>query len=421
MTSAWPPRCSRVLPIAARTTTSRRGDDKAWLGASRLSIIDLEGGRQPLTDESGLILASQNGEIYNYVELRADLERRGHTLPTAGDTETIVHLYEEYGTRFVEHLRGMFAIAIWDGRDGPARPGPRPARQEAAVLAAARRAPDLRLGAEGDHGGSRRSSGSSTARPSTCTSSTSTSRRRWTILEGVNKLPPASVLIWDGGEPHIERYWSPSYEPKAHASARGASTKGCRLLREAVRLRLRSDVPVGVFLSGGMDSSVVTALMAEQSAEPVRTFSIGFEDAVLRRARLCARRRRALRDRPHRRGRQPRRDRAAARPRGALRRAVRRFVGGPDLPRRRSWPPRQLKVVLTGDGGDETFGGYSRYRVNGIFGTLDLRPDALAHRRGPSRPGRTRPLGSQSRTQRRLRIAEGAVRAYARTSVTSPR
>src|SRR6478735_8951728 len=95
-----------------------RGDEKAWLGASRLSIIDIEGSRQPLTDESGLILASQNGEIYNYVEIRADLERRGHTLTTAGDTETIVHLYEEYGTQFVDHLRGMFAIAIWDGRTG---------------------------------------------------------------------------------------------------------------------------------------------------------------------------------------------------------------------------------------------------------------------------------------------------------------
>ena len=94
------------------------GDERAWLGASRLSIIDLEGGRQPLTDESGLILASQNGEIYNYIELREDLERRGHRYHDAGDTETIVHLYEEYGTRFVEHLRGMFAIAIWDGRAG---------------------------------------------------------------------------------------------------------------------------------------------------------------------------------------------------------------------------------------------------------------------------------------------------------------
>src|ERR1035437_7249421 len=94
------------------------GDARALLGARRLAIIDLDGGRQPLTDESGLIVATQNGEIYNYLELRDDLERAGHRFRTASDTETIVHLYEEYGTSFVQHLRGMFAIAIWDGRAG---------------------------------------------------------------------------------------------------------------------------------------------------------------------------------------------------------------------------------------------------------------------------------------------------------------
>ena len=382
-----------------------RGDDKAWLGASRLSIIDIEGSRQPLTNESGLILASQNGEIYNYVELRSDLERRGHTLTTAGDTETIVHLYEEYGTRFVEHLRGMFAIAIWDGRVGRLvlardRLGKKPLYWRLAAgrltygseLKAIMQDPDLERVVD-------REALELFLQHQYVPSP-------WTILKGVAKLPPASVLTWDGGEPHIERYWSPSYEPKDGRPHEELVEEGLTLIREAVRLRLRSDVPVGVFLSGGMDSSVVTALMAEQSVEPVRTFSIGFEDQSydeLGYARAVANRYGTIHSEeivsldaiellPH-----------------LAEHYDEPFADSSAVPTFRvaQLAARQLKVVLTGDGGDETFGGYSRYRVNGIFGTLDLVPTPLLI--AAARAGRvlTRPLGSQSRTQKRLRIAEG--------------
>ena len=339
------------------------------------------------------------------MELRADLERRGHTLTTAGDTETIVHLYEEYGTRFVEHLRGMFAIAIWDGRTGRLvlardRLGKKPLYWRLAAgrltygseLKSIMADPDLERVVD-------REALDLYLQHQYVPSP-------WTILEGVNKLPPASVLTWDGGEPHIERYWSPSYEPKDTRPHEELVDEGLSLIREAVRLRLRSDVPVGVFLSGGMDSSVVTALMAEQSVEPVRTFSIGFEDQSydeLGYARAVAERYGTVHSEeivsldaiellPH-----------------LAEHYDEPFADSSAVPTFRvaQLAARQLKVVLTGDGGDETFGGYSRYRVNGIFGTLDMVPTPLLV--AAARAGRvvTRPLGPQSRTQKRLRIAEG--------------
>jgi asparagine synthase (glutamine-hydrolysing) len=381
------------------------GDERAVLGARRLAIIDLAGGRQPLRDESGQIIATQNGEIYNYIELHAELERRGHRFQTVSDTETIVHLYEEYGTRFVEHLRGMFAIAIWDGRTNRLvlardRLGKKPlywrladgrlsyGSELKAILAdptvervVDREALDLYLQHQ--------------YVPSP-----------WTILKGVAKLPPASVLTWDGGEPTIERYWLPSYEPKTERPYEDDVDEGMAIVREAVRLRLRSDVPVGVFLSGGMDSSVVTALMADQSADPVRTFSIGFENQTydeLEYARAVAQqfgtvhseeivRLDAIELLPH-----------------LADHFDEPFADSSAVPTFRvsQLAAQHLKVVLTGDGGDESFGGYSRYRVNGIFAAFDPVPGSLL--RVAARAGRlaTTPLGSQSRLRRRLRIAEG--------------
>jgi asparagine synthase (glutamine-hydrolysing) len=381
------------------------GDDRAMLGARRLAIIDLEGGRQPLRDESGLIVATQNGEIYNYIELHADLERKGHRFQTVSDTETIVHLYEEYGTGFVEHLRGMFAIAIWDGRTGRLvlardRLGKKPiywrladgrltyGSELKAILAdpsvdrvVDREALDLYLQHQ--------------YVPSP-----------WTILKGVAKLPPASVLTWDGGEPTIERYWLPSYEPKTSQSLEDDVDEGMAIVREAVRLRLRSDVPVGVFLSGGMDSSVVTALMADLSADPVRTFSIGFENQTfdeLAYARAVAERFGTVHSEEI-----VRLDAIALLP-DLADHFDEPFADSSAVPTFRvsQLAAQHLKVVLTGDGGDESFGGYSRYRVNKIFEAFDPVPSPLL--RAAARAGRlaTAPLGSQSRLRKRLRIAEG--------------
>ncbi|HEY4190496.1 MAG TPA: asparagine synthase (glutamine-hydrolyzing), partial [Candidatus Limnocylindrales bacterium] len=274
------------LANAMLATLAHRGPDEqrvfadahAAIGARRLSIIDLDTGSQPLGNEDGSIQVTQNGEIYNYVELRDELLARGHTLRTHGDTETIALLYEDFGDDFVDHLRGMFAIAIWDSR------------RQRLVLARDRlgKKPIYWTIRDG-----RLAWGSELkallADPSQPRELDRVALARFlqyqyipapgTILHGVHKLEPASVLTWEAGEIRIRRYWSPTYGPKVSRPLEEDRDEGRELLREAVRLRLRSDVPVGLFLSGGMDSSTVLALMAEASSQPVRTFTIGFEDA----------------------------------------------------------------------------------------------------------------------------------------------
>jgi asparagine synthase (glutamine-hydrolysing) len=381
------------------------GDARANIGATRLSIIDIEGGRQPQRGESGQILATQNGEIYNYVELRDELEKRGHQFRTHSDTETIVHLYEEHGTRFVDHLRGMFAIAIWD------------APRRRLVLARDRlgkkplywRLADGRL----TYGSELKAIMEDASLPRVVDSEALQLYLQymyvpapWTILQGVSKLPPASVLVWDGsGPPSIERYWIPKYEPKVRRSLEDDIEEGMELIREAVRLRLRSDVPVGAFLSGGMDSTVVTALMAEQSADPIRSFSIGFEEAAfdeLSYARAVANRYGTIHTEET-----VRLDAIELLPELADH-FDEPFADSSAIPTFRvaQLAARELKVVLTGDGGDESFGGYSRYRVNGIIGAMDVvpRPFLVA----AARAGRiaTTPLGPYARLHRRFRAAE---------------
>jgi asparagine synthase (glutamine-hydrolysing) len=379
------------------------GERRTMLGTRRLAIIDLSGGRQPLTDESGLILASQNGEIYNYVELNEDLERRGHVFRTKSDTETIVHLYEEYGTSFVDHLRGMFAIAIWDGRTGRLvlardRLGKKPlywrladgrltyGSELKAVLEdpTAERVVDrdaLALYLQYQY----------VPAP-------------WSILRGVHQLPPAGILTWDGGTPDVRRYWTPAYEPKTRRDIREDEEEGLALIREAVRLRLRSDVPVGVFLSGGMDSSIVTAVMAEASAEPVRTFSIGFENEAydeLPYARAVARQFGTIHTEEV-----VSLDAIALLP--ELADHFDEPFGDPSaIPTFRvaQLAGSQLKVVLTGDGGDECFGGYHRYTTHGTYGRLDVVPGPLLRLAAGSGRLATTPLGSRSRLRRRLRVA----------------
>jgi asparagine synthase (glutamine-hydrolysing) len=381
------------------------GDGRALLGVRRLAIIDVAGGRQPLTDESGLILASQNGEIYNYVELQADLERRGHRFTSDhSDTETIVHLYEEYGLDFVQHLRGMFAIAIWDGRIGQLvlardRLGKKPLYwrlhdgrltygSELKVILEDPRAERV---VDRDALGLYLQYAYVPAPQS--------------ILKGVAKLPPASILTWTGEAPRVERYWSPAYSPKTKQSLEEDVDEGLALIREAVRLRLRSDVPVGVFLSGGMDSSVVTALMAEESAEPVRSFSIGFDDRAF--DELPYARRVAERFSTQHTEEVVRLDAVELLP--DLARHFDEPFGDPSaVPTFRvaQIAAQHLKVVLTGDGGDESFGGYTRYRAHPIFGALDVVPAPLL--RGAARFGQVvmAPLGDRSRLRHRLKTAE---------------
>lgn len=346
-------------------------DTNAAIGYRRLAIIDVEGGRQPMSGENRQIHVTQNGEIYDYVETRRDLEAKGHQFTTRSDTEVIAHLYEDDPTGFPRRLRGMFAIAIWD------------AGAQRLVLARDR------LGKKPLYwrlSGDRLVYGSELKTviedPDEPREVDRTSLARFlqygyvpapdTILRGVRKLPPASILTWEGGEPTIDCYWHPTYEPKSNLRP-GEDTDAClELLRESVRLRLRSDVPVGVFLSGGMDSSVVTALMAETSSHPVRTYSIGFEE-------------RSYDELPY--------ARAVAQHFGTQHHedVVRLDAIGllPELAEHYDEPladssaiatfrvaqiaARDLKVVLTGDGGDEAFGGYERYRLHAalqLFGRI---------------------------------------------------
>jgi asparagine synthase (glutamine-hydrolysing) len=379
-------------------------EDRAILGSRRLSIIDLAGGRQPLSDESGRIQATQNGEIYNYVELRAELEAKGHRFRTRSDTETLAHLYEEHGPDFVQHLRGMFAIALWDGREGRLvlardRLGKKPLYWRFAggrltygsELKAILQDPTVEREVDRD------------ALAAYLQFQYVPAPR--TILHGVNTLPAAGILVWDGGEPRVQRYWTPAFEPKTGQSFEDDVEQGVALMREAVRIRLRSDVPVGVFLSGGMDSSVVTALMAQESAGPVRTFSIGFANETFDELPYA----RAVAERYGTNHTEEVVDLDAL---SLLPKVVEAYdepFGDPSMVptfRVAQMAAEHLKVVLTGDGGDESFGGYSRYRVHQIFGSMDLVPRPIL--RAAARTGRfvTTPLGARSRLRRRLRSAD---------------
>jgi asparagine synthase (glutamine-hydrolysing) len=347
-------------------------DPHVAIGARRLAIIDLDTGRQPLSNEDGSIWVTQNGEIYNYLELREDLLARGHKLKTKGDTEAIVHAYEEFGEDCVQHLRGMFAVAIWDSRKrrlflARDRLGKKPlywrlangrlsyGSELKALLADAETPREIDRDALALY------------LQYQCVPAPKS------IFKGIYKLPPASFLVWDGGEPRVTEYWSPKYQPKRLGRVEDDVDECLTLLRESTRLRLRSDVPVGVFLSGGMDSSVVAALMVEASDRPVRTFSIGFHEA-------------AYNELPY--------ARAVATELGTqhvdeivtidavdllpkLGHHYDEPFGDPSsMPTFRvaELAAKELKVVLTGDGGDESFGGYARYTFQSRMDRLGSMP-----------------------------------------------
>ena len=263
----------------------------AGLGMRRLSIIDLESGHQPLSNEDGTVWAVCNGEIYNFRELRGELERRGHVFYTGSDSETIVHLYEEHGPACVERLRGMFALAVWDERRRQLllardRLGIKPLYYAeadgrlifASELKAVLQAPWVE----------RRLSWGAVGHLFTflCTPA------RDSIVDGVRKLEPGHLLIAAAGRPiRIERYWEVRFEPAAGGSEEDFAQGLRERLQESVRLHLASDVPLGAFLSGGIDSSAVVASMARLSPAPVKTFSIGFVEEdfnELRHARRVA-------------------------------------------------------------------------------------------------------------------------------------
>jgi asparagine synthase (glutamine-hydrolysing) len=362
----------------------------AGLGIQRLRVIDLETGDQPVYNEDRTVAVVLNGEIYNYRELRRRLSRAGHRFTTQGDTEVIAHLYEEEGERCVESLHGMFAFAVWDlrrrqlllARD---RVGKKPlyfaARPGALTFASELGAilEDGEIDRAVDH----------RALDSYLTYLYVPPPR--TAFQGISKLPPATTLLYREGEITTRRYWRLDYSRKHDITDPAELHAGIRAaIRAAVRRRMVADVPLGAFLSGGIDSSAVVAAMAEASPQPVKTFSIGFEHETydeLPFARQVAERfgtdHHELIVRP---------DAVELLPR-IVRHFGEPFADSSAIPTfyLAEATRRHVTVALNGDGGDESFAGYPRYVSNALAHRLDRLP--LVVRRAGQMVGERLPAG----------------------------
>jgi asparagine synthase (glutamine-hydrolysing) len=334
----------------------------AGLGMRRLSIIDLETGRQPIHNENRTVWVVLNGEIYNFHELRRDLETRGHAFYTHTDTETIVHLYEEYGDRCVDHLRGMFAFALWDetqrrlllARD---RLGVKPlyytevdgrlafASELKALLELPYVEPEINW------------------RAASHLFTFLTTPASDSIVQGVRKLPAGHLLVASPGHPaRVFPYWDVSFDPVRGRSAGDLGEELRSLVDESVRLRLVSDVPLGAFLSGGLDSSAVVATMSRHMPGPVKTFTIGFTDQAFDESAHARRVAREFGTEHHELVLEP-----------EVVDIVEEIAWHLDEPFGDSsaiptymvsqLAAKHVKVVLSGDGGDELFAGYDRYLV----------------------------------------------------------
>lgn len=332
------------------------------MGMARLAVIDLAGGNQPIANEDETVWVVMNGEIYNFAEIRANLESRGHRFRTRSDTESVVHAYEEWGPDCVTHLRGMFALAIWDVRQqrlvlARDRLGEKPlfiARTASHLaFASEMKAIPRRVGFE--------STIDIAALDEYLTFGFIAAPR--SIYRGVRKLPAAHVAIVEHGTVTERRYWQPKLTPLPFRAQAEAEEELGPLLRDAVTSQMVSDAPLGAFLSGGIDSSLIVALMAQAAPGRVRTFCVGFEEA-------------GFDERPHA-------------------RAVAEFLGTdhedwvvrpnvveilPALVRHFDEPfgdkslvpmhivakmaRQRVTVALSGDGGDEAFGGYVSYATS---------------------------------------------------------
>jgi len=393
------------------------------LGHRRLKVIDLDTGSQPVTNEQGDVTCVFNGELYEFRALREELAARGHRIPGTGDTPVLPHAYEEYGTAFPKHLHGMFALALWDAaRDrlvlARDRIGKKPLLYAelpdgtlafASELKALLRLPSLSREVDLDRLDAflalQYVPGPETA------------------LRGVKKVPPGHVLVWEGGAITVEPYWRLEPEPVERSDE-----EWLELVREtvgaAVRRRLIADVPLGALLSGGIDSSIVVALMAQASSEPVRTFTIGFPDARYDERAYA---------------------RTVAKRYGTRHQELEVELDAAELLPRVAWAfdepfgdeaalpsllvselaREHVTVALAGDGGDEAFAGYERYRAHGLAATLGRVPflpgfGARALRSLPS--GRSEPRSPAFRAARLAEVAAArAGHRYARlTEVFSP-
>ncbi|MDX2045125.1 MAG: asparagine synthase (glutamine-hydrolyzing) [Acidobacteriota bacterium] len=364
-------RADESLLSRMRDTLTHRGPDDAGnfvdggigLGHRRLSIVDLGGGHQPMTNEDGQVQIVFNGEIYNHRDHRPMLEERGHRYRTSSDTETIIHLYEEFGASAVQYLRGMFAFAIWDGvnqrlviaRD---RLGIKPvyytlsndgvlhfASEIKALLEARAVKPELNYDALSDFAANRYTSGDET------------------LFRGVRRLPPGHTLVWQEGKVEIKRFWEVSFaKHESPLSDREYIEQFDQLFTESVRLRLMADVPLGMFLSGGIDSTAIAGVMSKLVSDPIKTFSVAFNEREaneLEFARMAAR---AFGTEHHEIVVSPQQffdalpamvyqeDEPIAHPSSIPLYFVSKLAA------------EHVKVVLTGEGSDELLAGYDKYR-----------------------------------------------------------
>ncbi|MBI1765632.1 MAG: asparagine synthase (glutamine-hydrolyzing) [Acidobacteria bacterium] len=361
-----------------RDALVHRGPDDAglWLNGSvglgqrRLSIVDLGGGHQPLSNqgcaggEDGTVWIAFNGEIYNHAELRAQLESQGHVYRTSSDTETIVHLYEEFGLAGVEQLRGMFAYAIWDApqrrlvltRD---RVGIKPlyylltedgtlhfASEIKALLAGRALKPELNYNALSDQFANRYTSGEET------------------LFKGVKRLLPGHTLVWQDGQVELSHYWSLSFSKPAQRLSEADYIEQFRaLFRDCVASHLMADVPLGMFLSGGIDSSAIAAVMSGLVKDRIKTFSVAFAEREANELDFARTVAQAYNTDHHEIVVSPteffaalptliyQEDEPLAHPSSVPLYFVSRLAR------------EHVKVVLTGEGADELLAGYNKYRV----------------------------------------------------------
>ena len=356
-------------------------DDHAAFAMRRLSIIDLQTGHQPIANEDGSICVVCNGEIYNYRELRSILEKKGHAFKTLTDTEVVIHAYEEYGVGCVRHFNGIFAIALWDAlrqrlflaRD---RLGIKPLfywvsprelvfGSELKALMLHSNIPrqvdfmalDNYLSLEYIPGPN-------------------------TIFQGVKKVPPGHFLLYEEGDLKLEEYWEVPFEPITE-NGETLVEKLAALIEEAVRIQLVSDVPLGAFLSGGIDSSSVVGFMSKFSTEPVQTFSIGFEDDSYNELHYAQ----AVADHFH----TDHHDQVLKSDLSSLAEKLINHLDEPfaDTSIFPTYLVSQLasqsvKVVLSGDGGDELFAGYDTYIAEQLSRYYQWLPVSLRRKTFPA-------------------------------------
>jgi asparagine synthase (glutamine-hydrolysing) len=337
-------------------------DENIGFGHRRLSIVDVSHGAQPMFNEDGSKVIVYNGEVYNHADYRAELEAKGHVYRTLCDTETILHLYEEYGEKAVEKLRGMFAFAVWDRREKTLfiardRLGVKPlyyvfdqqgnlffGSEIKTLLEAGAIKPEINYNALPDQFANHGTSFDQT------------------LFRNVKRLLPGHFLKWRDGELKIEKYWDAAFEPK-HFEKSDAEfvEEWLELFEKSVRLRLMADVPLGMFLSGGIDSSAICAVMARMVDAPVKTFSVGFKEREANEfeyARIVAK---AFKTEHHEITITPEQFFAELpnlvwhedEPIGFIASVPLYFVS--------RLAQKHVKVVLTGEGSDEILAGYGRY------------------------------------------------------------